>query len=146
MKVPIKYILTVVLVIFITTLWAQKQFEDFVLIGNSTGQKEIKTADVVRIFKGQLSGWNNGYSVILALPSTSSTESDKVAKLILNGNSSTMQKYWLGLVFQGRANPPYFFDTSEEIIKFIQRTPGSVALLPIDLKEKLDDNLIIQIK
>ncbi len=135
-----------VLIIFTTTLRAQKQFEEFVLIGNSTGLKEIKGSDVVRIFKGQQSSWNNGNSVIIVLPSTSSAPSEKVAKLIFNANSSAMQKYWLGLVFQGRANPPFFFDTSEELIKFVQRTPGSVALLPINHKEILDSDLIIQIK
>ena len=145
MKLPINNILLVVLIIFTTTLQAQKQFEEFVLIGNSTGQKEIIASDVLKIFKGQQSSWSSGNSVIIVLPSSSSVASEKVAKLIFKANSSVMQKYWLGLVFQGRANPPFFFESNEEIIKFVKRTPGSIALLPINHKEILDSDLNIQI-
>lgn len=146
MNLRINYVLTLVLIIFTTTFWAQKSFEEFVLIGNSTGQKEIKATNVAKIFKGMQNSWKNGNSVILVFPTTNSTESDKIAKIILNANSTAMQKYWLGLVFQGRAIPPYFFDTTEEIIEFVLKTPGSIALLPSNYETKLDRDIIITIK
>jgi ABC-type phosphate transport system substrate-binding protein len=146
MKLQLKHILFIAVLICTATIQAQKQFEEFVLIGNSTGLKEIKASDVLRIFKGQQSNWNNGNSVTLVLPSTKSSTSEKIAKLIYNTSSSGMQKYWLGLVFQGRANPPFFIDSSEEIIRFVQRTPGAVAFIPVNQTDKLDDELIIRIK
>jgi ABC-type phosphate transport system substrate-binding protein len=146
MKLALKYLLALTLLICSTNLRAQKQFEDFILIGNTIGAKELKVFNMLKIFKGQQSNWNNGNSVTLVLPSTKTSSSEQIAKLVYNTSTSGMQKYWLGLVFQGRANPPVFMDSTEEMIRFVQRTPGAIALIPANNSEKPDNNLIILIK
>jgi hypothetical protein len=43
-----------------------------------------------------------------------------------------MQRFWLALVFQGRAAPPIFVDSVEEMVSYVRRTPGAIALVPRD--------------
>jgi hypothetical protein len=43
-----------------------------------------------------------------------------------------MQRFWLALVFQGRAAPPIFVDSAEEMVSYVRRTPGAIALVPRD--------------
>ena len=41
-----------------------------------------------------------------------------------------LKKYWLGVVFQGKADPPYFFKTKEEVEAFVTTTLGAVGVVP----------------
>jgi hypothetical protein len=68
-----------------------------------------------------------------------------ISEIIYKTNPVGMQKYWLSLVFQGRADPPVFFSSDEETIKFIQNNKGSIGF--INSKNKsLATNFLIEIK
>jgi ABC-type phosphate transport system substrate-binding protein len=68
--------------------------------------------------------------VIVVLPSNKSENAESVAKNLYGGSVTAMQKFWLALVFQGRANPPVFLQTSEEIIEYISKNPGAIGVIP----------------
>jgi hypothetical protein len=53
-----------------------------------------------------------------------------------------MQKYWLSLVFQGRADPPMFFGSDEETIKFVTNNKGSIGFIRTKNKSQVVDFLI----
>ena len=42
---------------------------------------------------------------------------------------SAVQKFWLSLVFQGRANPPVFLDDDSDIINYVRKTPGALGVV-----------------
>ena len=125
---------------------SQKQFNDYILIGNGIGTSELTVSEVYKVFKGQRNSWTNGNAVSIVLPSTKSLMSEKIAKLLYNSSTAGMQRFWLSLVFQGRANPPFFIDTSEETIKFVERTIGAIAFVPKSYETALSGSLIITIR
>jgi hypothetical protein len=123
---------------------SQNQFEGYVLIGNNTGVSEIDSRAVIAVFRGQRRIWENGISVTVVLPSLRSSEAEEFSRMVYNSTTSGVQRYWFGLVFQGRANPPVFLESYAEIIQYIERNPGAIALVPSVYRAVLNENLIIR--
>jgi len=47
-------------------------------------------------------------------------------------------------VFQGRFNAPYFFNTDEETLNFIRKTPGAIGF--VSTSAAVPEELLIKIK
>lgn len=123
-------ITAIIFIIFCSNLIGQQnEMGDLALIGNQTDFKIMKKNSVINVFKGRLDSWNNKLVVTVVLPSQKNENSTEVAKIIYGTTLKGMQKFWLSLVFQGRSKPPVFLDSDEEIIRFIQKTPGSIGLI-----------------
>jgi ABC-type phosphate transport system substrate-binding protein len=99
---------------------------------------------LVGIFRGEEALWDNKKSIIIVLPSSKNETAEEIAKTIFNGSVMTMKKYWLGLVFQGRANPPVFLDSNEDIINYVQKNQGAIGILYCK-KEIVPQSLLINI-
>jgi len=123
------FVLIVLVHISISGFGQASSLKDFKLIGNATGVQSLTATDFSNVFKGRLTRWGNSRSVILCLPSANNETADDVATLVYNTSVKGMQKFWLTIVFQGRANPPVVFDTDAEMINYIKKTPGSIALV-----------------
>ena len=92
-----------------------------VIIGNNIGTVSMKKNSLINVFKGRLDSWNNNATVKIVLPSQKNESAALTAKVIYGTTVKGMQKFWLSLVFQGRANPPVFLDSDEEIIRYVQK-------------------------
>ena len=118
---------------------------DIVVIGNDIGNTTLTQKQIIAYAKGEKTFWQNAKKVIIALPSAKSELVNVVASAIYKTNSGGVQKYWLSLVFQGRADPPIFFGTDEETIRFVEKNKGAIGFISIKNKLKAGD-LIIDIK
>jgi len=98
-------------------LSAQQAWGELIVIGNKTGQTQLKTSEARNI------------SVTIALPSPQANAAEPVARLIYGTKPASVQKFWLLQVFQGRSTPPSFFDTDQELIQFVQKTPGAIGVI-----------------
>jgi ABC-type phosphate transport system substrate-binding protein len=112
-----------------TSLQAQTAWGELYIIGNKIGITQMKAQEARNIFRANTTTWPNKIAVTIALPSPKSATSEPVARLIYGTRPTSVQKFWLSLVFQGRATPPNFFDTDQELIQFIQRTPGAIGVV-----------------
>ncbi|MFC5193243.1 hypothetical protein ACFPIK_15840 [Algoriphagus aquatilis] len=99
---------------------------------NVKGVKSLTSKEVVQIFRNGRSLWASGEKVIIVLPSNKSDMAESVAKNLYGGSITAMQKFWLALVFQGRANPPVFLQSAEEIMVYISKNPGAIGVIPKD--------------
>jgi ABC-type phosphate transport system substrate-binding protein len=117
---------------------------DYKIIGNSTGVVSLTEAEVKSYFKGKYTLWKTGKSVKVVLHSSQSKHSSILAKLIFNTSQQGVQKYWMSLVFQGRANPPVFLDSDVLIAEYVAKTPGSIGI--IHGKSSIGNCSLIQIK
>jgi ABC-type phosphate transport system substrate-binding protein len=127
-------ILVVVFVLFIIG-WKdisaqQNQLDELVFLANIKGTESLGSKEVVQIFRNGRSLWPSGEKVIIVLPSNKSDFAEVVAKDLYGGSVTSMQKFWLALVFQGRANPPVFLETAEEILAYISKNPGAIGVFP----------------
>lgn len=101
----------------------------FIVIGNNTALKQINSKEVIQIFKGKYTSWSNNEQAIIILPSSKNVNAEILSKFIFNNSKDAMMKYWLSLVFQGRANPPVFLENDTEIIEYVESNSGSIAII-----------------
>jgi O-phosphoseryl-tRNA(Cys) synthetase len=106
--------------------------QSLVVIGNDIGMKEIKMNYLKEVYQAKYSFWPNKKSVQIALPGTQSEDAVYVYAQVYGKSVKEVQKFWLSIVFQGRAKSPNFFDTSKELIDYVQRTLGAIGLLKSD--------------
>lgn len=105
------------------------QINDVLIVGNNIGTVTLKKNTLVNVFRGRVSAWDNKNTLTVVLPSQKNESAVLVAEVIYKTTLKGMQKFWLSLVFQGRANPPIFLDTDEEIIRYVQNNPGSIGVI-----------------
>ena len=103
---------------------------DFVVVANGSGLSEVTVPELRRIFRGEQSLWSTKQPVSVVLPSARAEFTDRFARQVLGMTRAGMQRYWLALVFQGRANPPVLQDSAADVLAYVQRTPGAIGLVP----------------
>jgi hypothetical protein len=139
-----KRLFIVIQLIVSSFAYSQSSLAGYKLIGSSTGITQLTEAQVKDYFKGKYTLWKTGKSVKIVLYSSQSQHSVPLAKSIYNTTPQGVKKYWLSLVFQGRANPPTFLESDSAIITYIQDTPGAMGF--IQQNTTCPSQLIIQIK
>jgi len=137
------------IIVFILLATVGKVFsqltDDVIIIANEIGTTSLTKKQLTAYAKGEKNFWTNNKKVIITLPSAKSELATSVAKSIYKTTASGMQKYWLSLVFQGRADPPLFFATDDEVIKYVQNNKGAIGF--INSKNKaLAESLFIDVK
>ena len=132
--------------LFSNKVFAQSSWQgSYLVIANNIGTSKLSSEYVGNTFKGKYSLWSNGESVTIVLPSSKSPQASDFASKVMGMSISGMQKYWLSLVFQGRANPPVFLESTADIIQYISKTSGAIALVPVNTQD-IPSYLIIKIQ
>lgn len=135
-----KFIL--VMLVLNTNLIFSQISPDITVIGNDLGVSTLNKKQLINYTKGEKNFWSNGKKVIISLPSTKTNIAVVISEIIYKTNPVGMQKYWLSLVFQGRADPPMFFSSDEETIKFVQNNKGAIGFINSKNKSQASDYLI----
>jgi hypothetical protein len=52
-----------------------------------------------------------------------------VCSIVYRKSVKDVQKFWLSIVFQGRAKSPVFFETELEMLEYVKKTPGAIGVL-----------------
>lgn len=137
-------IVIIVQFLVLTSILFGQTFSDYKVIGNTTGVTELTQAQVKSYFKGKYTLWGNNKSVKVVLHSSESPQAEKVAKLIFNTTHTGVKKYWLSLVFQGRANPPVYCGSDAEVLTYVKKTPGAIGIIKDETS--CPSQYVIQIK
>ena len=103
--------------------------QKMVPIANDTGQSNWSTDQIQSVFLGERDNWTSGQSVQVVLPSSNSESFAKTANWALEAGAFEYQKYWLSIVFQGRAKPPVYVEDEEAVIRYVANHPGAIGLL-----------------
>jgi len=100
------------------------------VIANSKGApSEISFSKLKSVFKGEQQRWKDGTKVTLALMKTTTPIGDEIAKQLLGMTSKELNKYFLALVFQGKMSSPQFFDSEEDLIKYVKSNEGAIGIV-----------------
>jgi len=102
---------------------------ELVFMGNDLSMTEMNTALMKDVFKARYALWPNGISITVCLPGSKSVHAEKVAQEIYGKSIQDVQKFWLSVVFQGKAKSPHFFDSEKEMSDFIAKTPGAIGVI-----------------
>jgi hypothetical protein len=106
------------------------------ICGNSIDKKPYTNRGIQAILKGQKSRWKNGNSVLIILRFNEDEKTQYLAQQIYNKSVQGVKKYWLGLVFSGRANAPIFAESNEEVLDLLNKNKGAIAVF-VDYKGEI---------
>ncbi|HKG68072.1 MAG TPA: hypothetical protein VKA92_04335 [Segetibacter sp.] len=70
-----------------------------------------------------------GTKVVIALMKTTTPVGATTGRKIYNMTGNEVNKYWLALVFRGKAGPPIFFNSLNEVQTFVLQTPSAIGVI-----------------
>ena len=108
---------------------AQSSQDKITVIGNGVSYTSLSTSELKEIFLGEQQVDLNKNTITVVLPTADFIGANEVASLFSGMSLTTFRRYWLSLVFQGRANPPVYLSSNQKIIDFVLDTPGAIAIL-----------------
>lgn len=120
--------------IFLLSTWfyipVMAQSAKLVVIANDKGAPaEMKAAQLNSVMKGEKLRWPDGTKVSIALMKSNTPIGVNTSKKIYNMSPNELNKYWLALVFQGKADAPNFFNSEAELEEFIAQTKGAIGVV-----------------
>jgi hypothetical protein len=100
------------------------------VIANQKGSPtNLSWNELKSVFMGEKLRWGNGTKIVVALLKTNNPLGIAVCKRIYDMDPDELNKYWLGLVFQGKVSAPFFFNSVSELQNFISQNPGSIGII-----------------
>jgi len=145
-RITIHFLLGWLVLLALLEISCAQEIKKLIIIGNNTGLKEPDAKTIRNVFRGKEQMWSNREQVIIVLPSSKSDFADRIAGEIFQMTVTGMQKYWLSLVFQGRANSPVFLNTAKEMIAWVKENPGSICAIPAEYIDDIPPSLLIRIR
>ena len=137
-----KKIFNIILVsaaILISTAEISLAQKSLVVISNAKGApSELKRTELLAVMKGEKQRWDDGTRISIALMKSSTPTGEETSKKVYGMSGDEVNKFWLALVFQGKAKAPVFFNTASELEAYISQTPGAIGIIEEsgDIKSK----------
>jgi ABC-type phosphate transport system substrate-binding protein len=82
---------------------------------------------LLQAFLGKTTRWSDNQLIRPADLSPESAVRRRFSDEALRRSVSAVKSYWLQVVFSGHGVPPPEFETEDDVVKFVRRTPGAVA-------------------
>jgi hypothetical protein len=109
---------------------ARAQDMSLVVIGNGKGvPSEMKLAQLQSTLRGEKLRWPDGSKVTIALLKSNTPIGTTTSRKVYNMSANELNKYWLALVFQGKADAPNFFASEAELEEFVSQTNGAIGVV-----------------
>jgi hypothetical protein len=106
------------------------QQQALMAVGNLKGAPENMTfAELQSILRGEKQRWKDGEKVLIALIKTTTPLGKKISSKVFDMTGDELNKFWLALVFQGKAQAPKFFNSPDELEAFVAQNPGAIGII-----------------
>ena len=123
--------------------FGQAEWDRVQIVGNNTGVSSFSKKQITLIFKGKKSRWDNDENITVVLPSSKHKGCEVMAKTIFSADMKFVKRYWLSIVFQGRADAPVYLDSNDDILDYIEKHSGAVGIL-IDSNKKSKFSIAVE--
>jgi hypothetical protein len=124
------YIIFILAAIILSPAISVAQTKPLVVISNAKGAPaELKRTELVAVLRGEKQRWDDGTRISIALMKASTPTGEATFKKVYGMSGDEVNKYWLALVFQGKAKAPVFFNTAAELETYISQTPGAIGII-----------------
>lgn len=105
------------------------QEKSLLVIAHPTGAPAtLKMGELKAVMMGEKTRWKSGNRILIALMKTNTPLGKQVAESVYDMNPDELNRYWLGLVFQGKAQAPSFFNSVAEMESFVSQNPGAIGI------------------
>lgn len=120
----------ILIIMLLLNLICRSQEINLVAVGNKAGVPSLLTLSELRsILKGENQKWQNGTKIVIALMKTNTAIGQATSFKIYNMSEYQLNRYWIGLVMQGKAEAPNFFNTVAELRSFVIQNAGAIGVI-----------------
>lgn len=99
-----------------------------VVVNSKGAPTEIPMSKLKVILKGEQQRWKDGSKITLAFMKTSTGIGEDMAKRVFGMTAKELNKYFLAQVFQGKMSSPQFFDSEDDLLKYIKNNEGAIGV------------------
>lgn len=108
----------------------KSQDNGLVAVGNPTGTPSaMKSSELKAILMGETQRWKNGKRILIGLMKTNTAIGQATSAKIYDMSGDELNKFWLALVFQGKAAAPTFFNSESDLENFVAQNPGAIGII-----------------
>lgn len=100
-----------------------------VVVSKDNKLASLTTDDLNRIFLGKKTLWESGTRIVPAMPEEESTAGEAFLTVTLKKSVSQFRAYWKRLLFSGGGTVPKVFRNSGQLVDFVARQPGAIAVV-----------------
>lgn len=105
------------------------QDQALTVIGNQESVPDaLNMKQLKSVFRGEKLKWDDGSSIKIALMKTTTPIGTSTCEKVYGMSGNELNKYFLALVFQGKAKAPTFFNSIEELENYVAQTPGAIGV------------------
>lgn len=100
-----------------------------VVVSKENKVTTLTSDDLNRIFLGKKTLWDSGTRIVPAMPEEESPAGEIFLSGTLKKSVAQFRSYWKRLLFSGGGTVPKVFRTSGQIMDFVARQPGAIAVV-----------------
>lgn len=100
-----------------------------VIVSKENKVASLSTDDLNRIFLGKKTLWESGTRIVPAMPEEESPAGEIFLAGTLKKSVSQFRAYWKRLLFSGGGTVPKVFRSSSQLVDFVARQPGAIAVI-----------------
>lgn len=139
MRNTIKISFTICLICFFCLLSSVTTAEVGIVVNNSNSITSLSKADLIKIFKGSKTEWNNGGNID---PVILKSDDEEFYSLI-NMSKAKFNKFWIKLSLSGKAAPLTQLNSDAEMVEYIKTHKNSIGF--VTNKENAGDVKVVAI-
>lgn len=98
-----------------------------VIVNPSAPTTSIKRKELSKLFLKKVKKWDDGQPVLPVDGKPSVDARSDFSEHVHNRPTSAIEAYWQQQIFSGRGLPPPQMSSDQEIVAFVQATPGAIG-------------------
>jgi ABC-type phosphate transport system substrate-binding protein len=92
--------------------------------------RNLSSADLRRIFLGEISRWDNGHRIVLFVRPSDTAEGRLFLDRVVRMSDIDYSQWWLGEVFRGHASSaPRVIGSNDEMVRALATTPDAIGFV-----------------
>jgi ABC-type phosphate transport system substrate-binding protein len=127
-----KILLSFIVIASILSLSSATSADDpsIMVIANEKGAPASLTLKELKsIFKGEKQRWKDGTKISIAFMKSSTPVGNATSNKVLKMSGDQLNKFWLALVFQGKAKAPFFYGSASEVESYVSQNAGAIGVV-----------------
>lgn len=137
MRTTIQISFIICFICFFSLIASETKAEVAIVVNSSNSTTSLSKANLIKIFKGSKTEWDNGEKIVPAIIKGNVEEFYS----LINMSKSKFNKYWIKLSLSGKASPLTQLESDDDMLKYIKTNENSIGF--VTNKENAGDLKVI---
>lgn len=145
-KKSIKYLLMLMIVLFVLQLNSQNQVSFKIIVNEVNSVKSISADYLKKIFLKKETKWQDDSKIYPVDLNETSNIRENFTEKIHGKRVSAIKAYWQKQIFTGRGVPPPEKSSEKEVLEYVEKNEGAIGYISINKSISKYDVKIIKIE